>query len=347
MHYRVSVYNYFYNRFKEFDWEFIVRSNQLQKQNPYPIEFNFKEIEFNFFKYREEIQKIKPDVVIFFLHLKDFIIWPLLIWLKTQNISIVFWTKGANLDDPDSKLRYHLFNFVHSICDRLILYSKNEIECIKERNRNKVFVANNTVNFKAFPEINETKDEIKKELGINFDKVVLSVGRMGEGGGRKKINQLIEIFNDINMPGVGLVIVGSGVNDDLLNKTNRGNITYLGEIHDAKNVQISKIFKMADVFSIPGHIGLGVNQAFYWGLPVVTGDYRQPPEVHYIVNGRNGFIIPDNDISELKNKILYLLEDDHVRMEFSKNARKDILKNASIENMFMGFKNCLDSLITI
>jgi glycosyltransferase involved in cell wall biosynthesis len=347
MHYRVSVYNYFYNRFKEFNWEFIVRGNQLQKQNPYSIEFDFQEIEFNFRKYKDEIRKIKPDVVIIFLHLKDIVIWPLLLWLKTQNIPIVFWTKGANLDEPDSKFRYHLFNFVHGICDRLILYSQNEIKCIKEKNRHKVFVANNTVNFKAFPEIRETKDEIKNEFGISFDKVVLSVGRMGEGGGRKKIHHLIEIFNDINTPGVGLVIVGSGVNNGLLNKTIRSNTVYLGEIHDPQNIQISKIFKMADVFSIPGHIGLGVNQAFYWGLPVVTGDYLQPPEIQYIINGRNGFIIPSDDINELKNKILYLLENDSVREEFSKNAREDILKNASIENMFMGFKKCLDSLVTI
>lgn len=342
MHYRVSVYNYFYHRFKDLNWEFIVRSDQLQRQNPHPIEFNFTEIEFNFKKYKDEIQKIKPDVVIIFLHLKDLMFWPLLIWLKYQKIPIVFWTKGANLDKPDSKFGYHLFNFVHSLCDRLILYSEHEIKYLKEKNRHKVFVARNTVNFKTFPDIKQTKDEIKKEFGIPFTKVVLSVGRMGVDGGRKKIDHLIEIFNDLKVPGVGLVIVGEGVSDSALN--NKNNIIYLGEIHDPENIQISKLFKMADVFSIPGHIGLGINQAFYWGLPTVTEDGLQPPEIYYLINGRNGFIVPNNDINELKNKIMYLLENDHVRQEFSKNAKEDILNNASIENMFMGFKKCLDSL---
>ena len=345
MHYRVSVYNYFYNRFKGFNWEFIVRSNQIQKQNPHPMEFNFKEMAFKFNSYKEEIRKIKPDAVIIFLHLKDIIIWPLLFWLKSQKIPIIFWTKGANLDEPDSKFKYHLFNFVHGICDRLILYSEHEITYIKEKNRHKVFIANNTINFETFPEINETKDEIKKEFGIPYEKVVLSVGRMGVDGGRKKIDHLIEIFNDIKKPGVGLVIVGEGVSDSTLN--NKSNTIYLGEIHDPKNIQISKIFKMADVFSIPGHIGLGINQAFYWGLPTVTEDGLQPPEIYYLKNGRNGFIVPNNDINELRNKIMYLLENDLVRQEFSKNAKEDILNNASIENMFMGFKKCLDSLIKI
>jgi glycosyltransferase involved in cell wall biosynthesis len=118
----------------------------------------------------------------------------------------------------------------------------------------------------------------------------------------------------------------------------------LGEIHDPKNIKISKIFKMADVFSIPGHVGLGLNQAFYWGLPVVTEDGLQPPEINYLVNGRNGFMVPHNDINQLREKILFLLEDDDIRQEFSKNARSDILKWGSIEGMFMGFRNCVDSL---
>ncbi|MBN1366085.1 MAG: glycosyltransferase, partial [Syntrophaceae bacterium] len=143
---------------------------------------------------------------------------------------------------------------------------------------------------------------------------------------------------------VGLVIVGEGMSAELVNKTNKNNTIYLGEIHDSRNIQISKIFKMADIFSIPGHVGLGLNQAFYWGLPVVTEEGGQPPEINYLINGRNGFIVPDNDVNKLKEKILYLIHNDEIRQEFSQNARHDILRNASVSNMYMGFKNCVDSL---
>ena len=103
---------------------------------------------------------------------------------------------------------------------------------------------------------------------------------------------------------------------------------------------------MADVFSVPGHVGLGLNQAFYWGLPVVTEDGSQPPEINYLINGRNGFIVPNNDLRDLKEKILYLLTEDLAREEFSKNAKEDILKHASIENMFNGFRKCVLTLTT-
>ncbi len=52
MHYRVSVYNYFYQRFRKEGWDFIVRANKLQKENEHHIKFDFKEVPFSFQLYR-------------------------------------------------------------------------------------------------------------------------------------------------------------------------------------------------------------------------------------------------------------------------------------------------------
>ena len=344
MHYRVPVYNYFWRVFKEAGWEFIVRSNTLERQNPHPLEFDFKEIDFSFGKYRAEINAVAPDAVILFLHLRDRIIWPLAHWLKFKNVPVVFWTKGANLDRPDDKQSYWAYRYMHWLVDRIILYSRYEMEFIHEKHRKKVWVANNTVNFEAFPKISASREQIKREFGIPFEKVVLSVGRMGAEGGRKKIHHLIQVFNEIEAEGVGLVIVGSGMSADWIAKMNKKNTLYLGEIHDPEDIQISKIFKIADLFSIPGHIGLGLNQAFYWGLPVVTEDGFQPPEIHYLINGRNGFIVPNNNLHELKEKLMFLLENDEARRSFSENAKLDILTDATIYKMFLGFKGCIESL---
>ena len=51
MHYRVSIYNYFYKRFRENGYEFIVRSNELQKINKHSLLYDFAEIDLNFAKY--------------------------------------------------------------------------------------------------------------------------------------------------------------------------------------------------------------------------------------------------------------------------------------------------------
>lgn len=348
MHYRVSVYNYLYKRFKNYKYEFIVRSDKLHTRNMNSILFDFKEIEFKIGKYIREIERIKPNIVILFLHLKEPIYWFLVHWLKYKNIPFVYWNKAINYDDPNNRIKNFLFHYMHSRADAIILYSEIEKENIKKKNWKKLFYANNTINFEDWPTIKETKKEIKNEFKIDFERVVLFTGRMDIGGGRKKIDHLIKIFNELEREDVGLVIVGSGYNektDKMVKK--KKNIRYLGEIHDPKNIQISKIFKMADVFSIPGHIGLGINQAMFWGLPVVTEEGDQPPEINYLLNGKTGFIVRNNDVDALKEKILYIIDNNEFRQQLSKNARKHIIKVASVENMFNTFKKCCDKVIKV
>jgi glycosyltransferase involved in cell wall biosynthesis len=340
-HYRALNYNYFARRFKEEGWEFVVRASELQKNNPYALEFDFAEMPFSFFAYKREIERLRPDVVILFLYLKDVMIWPLVHWLKFKGIPVVYWNKGVNLEVRNPGLRNQFFYYIHSRCDGIVLYSKHELTDIQPKNRNKVFVANNTINFSAMPEVPQSKEEIKKEFGVPFRKVVLFVGRMRP---LKKVEHLIEIFNSMNDPDVGCVIVGHAMDYNIKQMIKGNNILYLGEIHDPANLKISKLFKMADLFCIPGDVGLGLNEAFFWGLPVVTEAGTQPPEIHYLTEGRNGFMVPENDVAELKNKVQLLLRDDAMRAEFSRCAREDILKEASIEIMFRGFLDCVTAL---
>ena len=59
---------------------------------------------------------------------------------------------------------------------------------------------------------------------------------------------------------------------------------------------------------------MGINQALYWGLPVVTEDGPfQSPEINNLKDGINGYMVPENDLTALKNKIQLLLTDDNKR----------------------------------
>jgi glycosyltransferase involved in cell wall biosynthesis len=340
-HYRVANYNYFARRFRELGWEFSVRANELQKNNPYPPEFDFRAIPFGFFAYKREIERLQPDVVILFLHLKNLFIWPLLHWLKFKGIPVVYWNKGINLEVENPGWRNHLFYYVHSRCDAILLYSQKHVTDIQPKNRQKVFVAANTINLDALPVVTQSREEIKREFGIPFEKVVLFVGRMRSV---KKVDHLIAAFNEIEDPGVGCVIVGDAMGQDLAAMARRKNVLYLGEVFDPKNERVSKLFKAADLFCIPGDVGLGLNEAFHWGLPVVTEDGLQPPEIHYMTHGRNGFVVPDGDIAALRARILQLLRDDDLRARFAQAAREDIAREASIERMFSGFRDCVTAL---
>jgi glycosyltransferase involved in cell wall biosynthesis len=342
MHYRVSVYNYFWRHFRENGWEFSVLTNELQRQNQNQTQFELIEKPFNFPEYRREIQRIKPDAVILFLHLKDKIQWPLIHWLKLSGIPVALWTKTRNLDDPDNRLRNVLYDYLHQICNGLILYTASLRRYIADRHSSKVFIANNTINFEDFPQISESKEKIKRDLGIEFKKIVLFAGRIGEEKNRKKVDHLIDIFHDLDRNDVGLVIVGAGLTDDLRKRINPANTVYLGEVHDPENRQISRIFKMADICSIPGHVGLGLNQALFWGLPMVTEHGKQPPEIDYLHDGENGFIVPEDDRGALRDRLFHLIDNDAERERMSENARLSIVQHASIEKMFDGFLSCAE-----
>jgi len=343
-HYRVSNYNYFARRFWEEGYEFLVRANELQENNPYPIEFDFKALPFGFSAYKREIEALRPDVVILFLHLKNLFIWPLLHWLKLRGIPVVYWNKGVNLEVRNATWRNYPFYYVHSCCDAIILYCKHTLTDIRPKNRHKVYIASNTINLDALPQVTDSREEIKREFGIPYRKVVLFVGRMRDV---KKVEHLIAAFNSIEEPGVGCVIVGDAMDNDMASLIKTDKILYLGEIFDPKNERVSKLFKAADIFCIPGDVGLGLNEAFHWGLPVVTEDGLQPPEIHYLTPGRNGFIVPENDIAALKEKLLLLLRDDALRAKLSQAAKEDIAREASIENMFRGFLDCATALAPV
>jgi glycosyltransferase involved in cell wall biosynthesis len=342
MHYRVSVYNYLHRRFAESGWEWSVLADRLQSQNRIQPEFSLEVLPFDFGTYRRRIREINPDAVILFLHLKNRIIWPLIHWLKWTGIPFASWTKTRNLDAPDNRLKALMFGYVHNLSDGLILYAGDLSRYLTPEQCRKAFVANNTINHEEFPVITESRDEIKCSLGIPFRKVVLFVGRMDVDGGRKRVDHLIDIFRNIKDRDIGLVIVGSGMKPEWRARMNPETTRYLGEVHDPENRQIARIFSMADICAIPGHVGLGLNQALYYGLPVVTMAGNQPPEICNLHDGRNGYMVPAGRIDHLQDRIFKLLNDDALRAQFSTAARQDFMAEASIEGMFKGFKECVD-----
>jgi glycosyltransferase involved in cell wall biosynthesis len=65
------------------------------------------------------------------------------------------------------------------------------------------------------------------------------------------------------------------------------------------------------------------------------------PEIMYLKDGVNGFIVPKDDIKELYEKIRVLLEDDEMRKRFSGEARREIMMKGHIDNMCKGFLDAI------
>ncbi len=329
MHYRIEIYNAFFDMFKENEYEFHVASNEWDNQNQ-EYKFFKHDIQLNIGSVASVMKSLKPDYVINFLHLKDRLLFTLTGLCKLYGIPCIYWNHGVNLKDPDNKLKNLFFKAVHTISDRIILYTPDQLKYISKKNQQKVYIAYNTLNLES-DRFAFNVPEIKDKLGLSSGKsVVLYISRILP---YKGLDILLDILSDSE--NVELVIVGSPISDIQLKKVEQtSHYHYLGELYGEA---VDEIYAIGDVFSTPGHIGLALNQAFYWGVPVAVLNRVHAPEIHYLKEGFNGFIC--DNVEELKSKIENIKSLAATKKEISKFYDD----NLSINEMFKGFYDCVKS----
>lgn len=124
----------------------------------------------------------------------------------------------------------------------------------------------------------------------------LYVGRLVEV---KNVSVLIDVFNKNGKP---LTIVGGGILEDELKKKAKDNIVFTGFIDNAK---LGSVYQKHDVFILPSTYepwGLVVEEALYWGLPVIVSD-RVGSSEDMVKDLNTGLIFKNNDCEDLQRCI--------------------------------------------
>ena len=116
------------------------------------------------------------------------------------------------------------------------------------------------------------------------------------------------------------------------------NYYYLGPIYES--LKINEIFNSIKIFCTPCHIGLALNEAFFWGVPVIVLNRKHAPEIYYLEDKVNGYIV--NTPEEIKEKIRFLLENKDIYDEMSKKCVETINTKGNINNMFGGFMKAIN-----
>ena len=188
----------------------------------------------------------------------------------------------------------------------------------------------------------EEKKTIKKELGIKERKVIVTVGQFIP---RKGFDLLLKACRGIDI-NVGVYIIGGlPTNDylDIVHKNNLQNITFL---KFKSKCEITKYFKAADVFVLPTREdiwGLVINEAMAHGLPVIT-TRKCIAGLELIENDLNGFLVTENDVKELHQRMIQLLNNDEVRKVMGeRNIQK--IKKYTFEEMAKIHLNAFKDLI--
>jgi len=328
LHYRQKIYNHFYERFRKDGLDFHVLSNSFQKAN-YELKFAAHELPFSVRAYLGKIRQLKPKYVIVFLHLKDIVLFPILYYCKMHHIPVVYWGIGVNSRVPNAKFRNMFFHHAHNICDALITYTPATRNYYQQKNWKKLFVACNTLDFSEIdPKLLPDKATIRAKYGIYQKYVILFISRMMP---YKRVDLLMDLFEDEE--DIAVVMVGPGFSPEQQKRVDaHDNLYYLGEKY---GTDVHEIYKMGDVFSTPGHIGLANNEAIFWGLPVVLLDGFHGPEIDYMKNGITGYLAKDE--AEFKTYMLALLHDEERRSEMSHACRSVYEKELNVDRMYQGF----------
>lgn len=334
-HYRIPIYSYLSSYLRNYGFELTVISDDIQSDNPHGIDFNYvamplSALSITRFAYRHSI-----DVIILFVDMRHRYLFPTyLIQKGLFGRKMIYWGQGCDLADRGSWIKNLSFVAEQALCDSIILYAEHLKKYIPRMFHGKTFVANNTlmIDYQGLAQCE--REKVLSEHGILTRKNIICVGRIQK---RKRLDHLIAAHAQMNRQDVGLIIVGPDP-DGILNGIEGNNLYKLGSLYGNKKFDL---LSAADVYCLPGAVGLSIVDAFYCGLPLVTEEGDESAELMYLRNGINGFLVPKGDIRQMAQKLTHLIDDATMRRHFSENAKREISENASIEKLSAGFRDAV------
>ena len=101
---------------------------------------------------------------------------------------------------------------------------------------------------------------------------------------------------------------------------------------------------MADVFLMPGLVGLAILDCFAMQTPIITTNYQfHSPEIEYLENGING-LITTNTVESYSNSVINLLVNsiklNELKINCNISAKKYTVEEM-VNNFVVGIKKCL------
>jgi glycosyltransferase involved in cell wall biosynthesis len=236
---------------------------------------------------------------------------------KVMKIPVILWTEGIR--EPRTFLGLitrPIRMFFIKKADAIIVpgrVSRNYVISLGAA-KSKVFIAPNCIDNGFFIEHSfknkMDKGRLKKELGVNKDKVILYVGQLIE---RKGVDYLIRAYGRLKQEHeeLALIIIGRGpLRNQLLHTRNISGISdvyFIGA--KLKLVDLIKYYSITDFFVLPTLMdvwGFVINEAMACGLPIISTKNAQAA-TEMIHQGENGFIVNEANEEELYSAMKKLI----------------------------------------
>ena len=160
---------------------------------------------------------------------------------------------------------------------------------------------------------------------------------------RKGLHYLLQAFSELRLSDAELMLIGSVSTEikPFLNKYS-DSYRYVGKI---PHLELYKYLSQGSVFVLPSieeGLAMVIPQAMACGLPAICTTNTGGADI--VRNDKEGFIIPIRDISALKEKILYLYENEAERKRMSELSLKRVTEftwDAYGENIIDKYKEII------
>lgn len=286
-----------------------------QRDLSYFNKINLAKIPSHFKKWKTKIKELNPDVVIVCNYAFDFYWSPFFIKkipkIKEYHSSRYFEEIDRLNGSYLKKIKYKLLDLVEKKYSKLVLLNPDEIKYY--RSSNSVIIPN---------PINEVDN---KTVNLNAKKVI-AAGRIAPVKGFENAILCWKQVAAIE-PDWQLYIYGQGEQNyiaKLQKLIDDNNLSKHIIIHPAvENLQEEMLnYSLYLLTSITECFPMVLLEALAIGCPIVSFDCPTGPR-NIVTNNSDGFLVENQNVKALANKVLYYIQNSNIKTEFSINAKQN------------------------
>lgn len=282
--------------------------------------------------FRKSLKSLKPNVIISFLPIMQVYVRIASIGLgipRIETIRLSPWHTEM-IKTKFAKIWINCFESSKAV----ILQSEDQKSFFSQNVQKKAVVIPNPVNSLYI--------ENQKTVYNSTSHKIVAAGRLSKQKNHKMmidaVKEVSKKFADVSLDIYGVGELEQSLNDYIKDSGMERNIRLRGRSSELYNV-----YKDADLYVMTSdYEGMpnALAEAMAIGLPCVSTDCKTGP-CDLIDDGKNGFLVPCNDVETLSQKInlIFSLSDDEQRI-VGEQARKKIVE-------FCGEENSLNKLISL
>jgi glycosyltransferase involved in cell wall biosynthesis len=292
------------------------------------------------------------DAVVLTWNIRLLELVPSLIACRVRRKASVLW--GHGYSKHESLLRRGMRRRVVPLADATMVYGRAEQRRLQESGFERIYVAPNAIDQSpiraaaaAWRSSPERLAQWQRSQGVHDGRVVVFISRIEPD---KRVDLLIDAFAIAlrSAPDLVLAVIGGGselaqIQQRTLRLGIADRVRFTGPSYE--EATIAPWCLSAACFAYPEAIGLSIQHAFGYGLPVITSDDipSHNPEIEALRPGVNGLLFRHRDVAAFAGCMLEVLDGSRCREDWAAAAQATVAPpdGVCIEAMVSGFAEAI------